>query len=67
MDYIETEILKNLSIGLSQTDISNQLKKKGITPNSVSMIEKKIREIKKTYKAKNLFHLAIILKNKNLI
>ena len=66
MDEIDKKIIKLLGIGLSQSDISSHLKKKGVTPNSVSIIEKRLRKIKKLYKAKTLFHLAVILKRKRI-
>lgn len=56
-----------MAVGLTQKDISEYLKKKGITPNSVSIIEKRLRKIKEEYNAKTLFHLALTLKKKNII
>lgn len=67
MDSVNLKILELLALGLNQKDISQYLKKKGITPNSVSIIEKRLRKIKEEYNAKTLFHLALILKKKNTI
>lgn len=67
MDSVNLKILQLMAVGLTQKDISEYLKKKGITPNSVSIIEKRLRSIKKEYNAKTLFHLALILKKKNII
>lgn len=54
-------IIKYLKVGLTQKEISEELVKKGIKPNSVSYIEKEIRKIKKQYNAKTIFHLGYIL------
>lgn len=51
-------MLKN---GLSQAQISDELKELDIKPNSLSSVEKKINVIKKAYKANSLFHLAFLL------
>ena len=67
MDSVNLKILQLMAIGLTQKDISEYLKKKGITPNSVSIIEKRLKKLKNEYKAKSLFHLAVILKNKSII
>jgi transcriptional regulator len=64
---IEIQILQSLSAGLTQEEISMHFKKMGITPNSVSIIEKKIKSMKKEYRAGNLFQLALIVKRKGLI
>lgn len=50
-----------LKDGYSQQQISDQFKVENIKPNSLSMIEKYLREIREVYKAKSLFHLAFIL------
>lgn len=67
MDDFEKEVITLMSNGFNQKEISNDLKKKGITPNSVSIIEKRLRALKEMHKANTLFHLALILKRKNLI
>jgi len=66
---METDILilQSLSAGLTQSEISEHFKKMGITPNSVSIIEKRINKMKKEYRANSLFHLALIVKRKGLI
>ncbi|PKH52418.1 hypothetical protein CXF68_17725 [Tenacibaculum sp. Bg11-29] len=67
MDDINQQIVKLLSLGMTQKDVSNHLKEKGVTPCSLSIIEKRLKLMKKEYKAKTLFHLAIILKKKKII
>jgi len=57
---IEKKIFDYLSMGYTQPEISVALKKDGIRPFSLSSIEKTINSMKKKYKAKTIFHLAII-------
>ena len=64
---LETNILIALSAGLTQSEISQHFKKMAITPNSVSIIEKTIKKMKKEYRAGNMFQLALIVKRKGLI
>lgn len=58
---ITKKILKLLKDGYSQQQISIILKEENIKPNSVSMIEKNLKNIREIYDAKTMFHLAIIL------
>ncbi len=67
MDDINQQIVKLLSLGMTQKEVSNHLKKKGITPCSLSIIEKRLKLMRKEYKAKTLFHLAVILERKKII
>lgn len=50
-----------LKEGYSQQQISDKFKEQNIKPNSLSIIEKYVKDIKALYNAKTLFHLAIIL------
>lgn len=61
MDKTDIKILELLAKGFKQNEISIQFKKKEIIPNSTSIIEKRINKLKKKYKAKTNFHLAVIL------
>ncbi|HMR83672.1 MAG TPA: hypothetical protein PKE30_11090 [Niabella sp.] len=63
----EEQIIKYLSKGLSQQEISAQLKIKGTYPSSLSSIEKIYATLRKKYKAKTNFHLAVILCRKGVI
>ena len=67
MEKIELRIVQLLADGLKQIDIPEQLKKEGFSDNSLGLVEKKIRKIKKAYKAKTTFHLAVILAKKGII
>jgi Mg2+/Co2+ transporter CorC len=60
-------ILKYLSEGKTQCEISELLKASNITPNSLSHIEKTLKEIRQQYNAKTIFHLAVILCKNNLL
>lgn len=64
---LEKLIAQSLAAGLTQREISELFKKQNITPNSVSVIEKKIKEMKGKNKANTLFHLAVILRKKGII
>lgn len=54
-------LIKYLKDGLSQTEVSEELKKMDFKPNSVSSVEKKLKSLREEYGAKTLFHLACIL------
>lgn len=58
-------IIEYLSIGKTQNEIAELLKQKGITPNSLSHVEKTLKAIRKEHGATTMFHLGVILtKNK---
>lgn len=67
MDEIDLQIVKAMAKGMKQYDIAQHFKTKGITPNSVSIIEKRLRKVREEYHAKTNFHLAVILKGRGLI
>ena len=58
---ITKKILRLLKEGNTQQQISDIFKYQGIKPNSLSTIEKYLKQIREDYKAKSLFHLAYIL------
>jgi uncharacterized protein (DUF2164 family) len=58
----EKLVAQALAAGLIQSEISQHFKKQGIKPNSLSIIEKKIKQMKEDHKANTLFHLAVILR-----
>ncbi|MBW3518192.1 DNA-binding response regulator [Flavobacterium sp. NKUCC04_CG] len=60
-------ILKYLSEGLSQTEISTNLKKQGSSTSSLSSVEKKVNKLKMYFDAKNTVHLISISKDLGLI
>ena len=61
---MENLIIKLLFEGKTQPEIAKELKAKGIKPNSLSSVEKKLKLIKAMHKAKTMFHLGVILSNK---
>ncbi|WP_159022163.1 response regulator [Formosa sp. L2A11] len=65
-DY-DINLIKYLSLGLSQNDISKLLEEKNISPRSLSSIEKRLNKLKDDFKAKNATHLVAIVKDLGLI
>jgi transcriptional regulator len=61
MEPIDRKICQLLAKGMTQREISDHLKLKAIEPNSVSIIEKRIKKLKKEFGAKTFFQLAVIL------
>lgn len=58
---IERRILVMLKDGYTQDQVSHELKELEIKPNSVSSVEKILKDIRKTYGAITLFQLACML------
>jgi DNA-binding NarL/FixJ family response regulator len=67
IDDFDIELLKQLSLGLSQDDISSYLKNNNISPFSLSSVEKKINKLKIQFGANNAIHLVAISKDLGLI
>lgn len=65
-DY-DIELLKQLSLGLSQQDISQYFKKQKISPSSLSSVEKRLNALRIQFKANNAIHLVSIVKDLGLI
>lgn len=65
-DY-EVKILTYLANGLTQDQISSRLKEEGISPNSKSAIEKRLKEIREEFNANTNPHLISIVKDLRLI
>jgi len=65
-DY-DIQLLKLLSNGMSQDEISAFLKSKNITPNSLSTIEKRLNKLRLQFKANNAIHLISTVKDLGLI
>lgn len=61
LDNTDELIIAYMKEGLTQAEISEILKKMGIKPNSLSIIEKRLKAIREKFGAKTNFHLAIIL------
>lgn len=66
VDY-DIELLRMLSLGHSQEQISLQLKKKNIKPSSLSALEKRLNALRKHFGANNVVHLIAIVKDLGLI
>jgi len=67
IDDFDIELLRQLSLGLSQDDICNYLKSNNISPFSLSSVEKKINKLKIQFGANNTTHLVAISKDLGLI
>jgi DNA-binding NarL/FixJ family response regulator len=63
----DIQLLKRLSQGLTQEDISAELKARGIAPNSLSTIEKRLNKLRFHFKANNVIHLVATAKDLGLI
>lgn len=60
-------LLKYLSIGLEQKEISLRLKSKKFVPNGISSIEKRVKILKEYFEANNTTHLITMVKDLGLI
>lgn len=67
IDKYDVEVLKMLSTGCTQEDISIAFKKKEYPSPSTSSIEKKINKLKFMLKAHNSIHLIAIAKDMRII
>ena len=65
-DY-DIKLIKFLSKGLSQDEISAHLKTNNISPSSLSSIEKRLNKLRIQFKANNAIHLVAIVKDLGLI
>ncbi|WP_299671101.1 response regulator [uncultured Polaribacter sp.] len=63
----DTLLIEYLSKGFLQEAISDKLKEKGITPSSVSAVEKRLKFLKEHFNANNPTHLVAIAKDFGLI
>lgn len=61
LDKTDRLIIEYLKEGKTQAEISDLLKSLGIKPNSLSIIEKRLKSIREKFGAKTNFHLAVIL------
>lgn len=65
-DY-DIELVTQLSLGLSQIQISDYLKTQHISPSSVSSVEKRLNKLKDQFRASNAIHLVTLMKDAKLI
>lgn len=67
VDHYDIELMKLVSDGLTQEEIGSVFKEKGISPSSLSSIEKRLNKLKDYFKAKNATNLVAIVKDLGLI
>lgn len=67
MNRIQKMIVKKMAVGYTQAEVSEYLKEREITPNSVSMIEKELKKLRKEFGAHNMVQLFVILTNKGYL
>ncbi|TRZ46112.1 response regulator transcription factor [Robertkochia solimangrovi] len=67
VEEFDVELIKQLSLGLSQDDISKLFRAHHISPSSLSSIEKRINKLKIQFKANNAIHLVAIFKDLGFI
>lgn len=67
IDDFDIKILQALAKGKSQEEISQDFKSNGISPSSLSTIEKRLNKLRIQFKANNAIHLVAISKDLGLI
>ena len=67
IDDYDLQLLKQLSLGLSQEEISQLFATTNVTPSSLSSIEKRLNKLRIQFKANNATHLVAIVKDLGLI
>lgn len=63
IDEFDVQLIKQLSLGVSQDEMEAKFKELGISPSSKSSIEKRISKLKDYFKASNTVHLIAIAKD----
>ncbi len=67
IDDFDVELMRLLSLGKSQEEISSSFKQSNISPSSLSTIEKRLNRLRIQFKANNAIHLVSIVKDLGLI
>lgn len=67
LNDFEVNLLKYISVGLTQEEIGEKFKENNISPNSKSAIEKRLKELRENFNAKTTPHLIGIVKDLKLI
>lgn len=67
LEGFEINLLTSIANGLTQDEIQKKFKKDNISPASKSAIEKRLKELREDFKAKNTSHLIGIVKDLKLI
>lgn len=65
-DY-DIELMQNLARGCSNRQISELFEKRGMSPSSLSSIEKRLNRLRIQFKANNATHLVALVKDLGLI
>lgn len=60
-------IVKMLASGQTQKEVSEELDKLGISPRSLSYIEKLLKQMRKDYRAKTVIHLFVKLTKRGIV
>lgn len=63
----DTQILQLLAQGMDQKEVSAEFKNKGISPSSLSSIEKRLKLLKENFNANNLTQLIAVTKDFGVI
>ncbi len=67
IEEYDISLLELVSKGFTLEEIAFNFKRTGIVPNSSSSIEKRINRLKINFMAKNIVHLIVLAKERNLI
>lgn len=67
LDRTNKKILRLLAKGRTQAQIAEEMTRTRYEEISLSSVEKRIKALKAHYKAKSLFHLAVILKDAGIL
>ncbi len=67
MNKIQKIIIKKLADGYTQPEVAQYLKKREISPSSLSMVEKELLKMRKEHGAHTLIHLFVLLARKGLL
>ncbi|HEY0091087.1 MAG TPA: response regulator transcription factor [Flavobacterium sp.] len=67
IDNYDVGLLKLLAEGLKQDEISKKLREEGISPNSISAIEKRISRLKVYFRANNNVQVVVMAKDLGFI
>ncbi|XMO86752.1 response regulator [Algibacter sp. AS12] len=67
IDNYDIELVKQLSLGHSQEQISIYFKNNNLTPSSLSSLEKRLNKLRIQFRANNAIHLVAIVKDLGLI
>ena len=67
IDNYDIELIKQLSLGFSQEEISLYFKNNNTSPSSLSSIEKRLNKLRVQFQANNAIHLVAIVKDLGLI